>query len=161
MDQPTILKAPMARVQDALQKKGLKFEIIEFSQSTRTANEAAAAIGCKIAQIIKSLLFRTCETNQPILILVSGKNRVNEQKIETLVGEKIVKADADFTREITSFAIGGIPPLDNDKIKTIFIDQDLFDFEVLWAAAGTPYTVFSVSSNEIQKLIQGSIVSVK
>ncbi len=103
----------VARVQQALLKKGLAIEIKEFSESTRTANEAAAVIGCDVAQIIKSLLFRTVATNQPILILVSGKNRVNERLMEAIVGEKMVKADADFTREVTGFAIGGIPPLEN------------------------------------------------
>lgn len=156
-----ILSASVARVKEALQIKGLAFEIKEFSESTRTANEAAAVIGCQVAQIMKSLLFRTVESKQPILILVSGKNRVNERSIEALVGEKIVKADADFTREVTGFTIGGIPPLENEKIHTVFIDQDLLDFEILWAAAGTPFAVFSLLSCDIQKITSGKIVSIK
>ncbi len=149
------------RVQEALVKRGLAPNIKEFSESTRTANEAAAAIGCDVAQIIKSLLFRTVDTKQPILILVSGKNRVSEQSIEALIGEKIVKADADFTREVTGFAIGGIPPLENERIHTVLIDQDLLEFERLWAAAGTPFAVFSLLCGDIQKLTNGKIVSIK
>lgn len=153
--------SPIDRVKDALLEKGLQFEIKQFTESTRTANEAAAAIGCEVAQIVKSLLFRTVETTQPILILASGKNRVNEQAIEVLVGEKIVKADADFAREITGFSIGGIPPLGNEKIRNIYIDQDLLDFETLWAAAGTPFAVFSLSASDIQKITHGKFVSIK
>lgn len=97
-------------VQDALSKKGLSFKVVELAASTRTANDAAATIGCEVAQIIKSLIFRTRDTHRPILVLASGVNRVNEKTIEMQLGEKITKADADFTREVTGFAIGGIPP---------------------------------------------------
>jgi prolyl-tRNA editing enzyme YbaK/EbsC (Cys-tRNA(Pro) deacylase) len=86
---------------------------------------------------------------------------VNENSIEVLMNEKIVKADADFTREVTGFTIGGIPPLENKKIGTVFIDQDLLDFETLWAAAGTPFAVFSLLSCDIQKITGGKIVSVR
>jgi prolyl-tRNA editing enzyme YbaK/EbsC (Cys-tRNA(Pro) deacylase) len=159
MDQ--VVSAAVGRVQKSLQEKGLAFEIKEFSESTRTALDVAAAIGCEVAQIVKSLLFKTVQTNKPILILASGQNRVNEKTIKALVGEAIVKADADFTREITGFAIGGIPPLGNVKISTILIDEDLLNFEILWAAAGTPFTVFNLQSSDIQKMTHGKIVSIK
>lgn len=148
-------------VQEALLKKHLSFEVIELSSSTRTAQEAAQSIGCEVAQIIKSLLFRSVKTNQPILILASGSNRVNEKAIEELIGEKIVKADADFTRDITGFAIGGIPPLGHKQmIANIFIDQDLLKFEKLWAAAGTPNAVFSLYSRDLENLTGGLIVAI-
>jgi prolyl-tRNA editing enzyme YbaK/EbsC (Cys-tRNA(Pro) deacylase) len=102
-------------VQDVLLNKGLAFEVVELSSRTRTAKDAATTIGCEIAQIIKSLLFRTEKTNRPILILASGINRVNEETIERLISEKIIKADANFTREITGFAIGGVPPVGQNK----------------------------------------------
>lgn len=156
-----ISKDSVVRVRDILAQKGLTFEIKQFAQSTRTANEAASAIGCEVEQIMKSLLFRTVQTNQPVLILASGKNRVNEKAIEALMGETIVKADAEFTREITGFAIGGIPPLSNDKISAIFIDEDLLKYETLWAAAGTPYAVFSLSSLDISKITKGKVISIK
>lgn len=149
-------------VQEALSQKGLSFEVVELSSSTRTANDAAATIGCEVVQIIKSLLFRSGKANQPVLILASGLNRVNEKTIEKLIGENIVKADADFTREITGFAIGGVPPVGHkQKIHKIFIDEDLLKFEKLWAAAGTPNAVFSLHSNDLESLTGGKIVAIK
>jgi prolyl-tRNA editing enzyme YbaK/EbsC (Cys-tRNA(Pro) deacylase) len=157
-----ILSKSAQSVQDVLSQKGLPFEVVELAASTRTANDAAATIGCEVAQIIKSLLFRSAETNQPVLILASGVNRVNEKKIEKLMGEKIIKADADFTCEVTGFAIGGVPPVGHKKIiNNIFIDEDLLKFEKLWAAAGTPNAVFSLRSLDISNLTDGKIVSIK
>ncbi len=148
-------------VQDALAKKGLKFKVVELSASTRTANEAATTIGCEVAQIIKSLVFRTKETHKPILVLASGVNRVNEKKIEKEIREKIEKADASFTREITGFAIGGVPPVGHIQLIDIFIDEDLLKFEELWAAAGTPNAVFNIHSSDLAKLTDGKIISIK
>ena len=149
-------------VQDVLTQKGLAFEVVELTSSTRTANDAAITIGCQVAQIVKSLLFRSTKTHQPILILASGINRVNEKTIEAFIGEKIVKADADFTREITGFAIGGVPPIGHkQKITHIFIDEDLMGFDKLWAAAGTPNAVFALHSKDFIILTEGEIVSIK
>lgn len=149
-------------VQDVLLNKGLAFEVVELSSSTRTAKDAATTIGCEIAQIIKSLLFRTEKTNRPILILASGINRVNEKTIERLISEKIIKADANFTREITGFAIGGVPPVGHKQtINNIFINEDLLKFDTLWAAAGTPNAVFSLHSSDLDGLTGGKIVSIK
>ena len=149
-------------VQDALSKKGLAFEVIELSSSTRTAKDAAETLGCEVAQIVKSLLFRSEKGNQPILVLASGINRVNEKIIEKLIGESIVKADADFIRDITGFAIGGIPPLGHKQsINNIFIDEDLLKFDKLWAAAGTPNAVFSLHSSDLLNLTDGKIVGIK
>lgn len=157
-----ILSKSAQSVQDALSQKDLEFEVVELSSSTRTANDAASTIGCIVAQIIKSLLFCTEKTNEPVFILVSGINRVNEKTIEKLMGEKIVKADAEFTREITGFAIGGVPPIGHKQIiKNILIDEDLMEFEKLWAAAGTPNAVFSLHSRDLENLTGGKIVSIK
>jgi prolyl-tRNA editing enzyme YbaK/EbsC (Cys-tRNA(Pro) deacylase) len=157
-----LLSKSAQMVQDVLSQKGMAFEVVELSASTKTANDAAATIGCEVAQIIKSLLFRSAETNQPVLILASGVNRVNEKTIGKLMGEKIIKADADFTREITGFAIGGVPPVGHKQtIKYIFIDEDLLKFEKLWAAAGTPHAVFSLRSVDIKNMTDGKIVSIK
>lgn len=162
MNDNKVLSKSAKTVQDTLSKKGLSFEVIELSSSTRTANDAAATIGCEVAQIVKSLLFRSEKTNQPVLILASGINRVNEKIIEKLIGEKIVKADADFTREITGFAIGGVPPVGHKQtIHKIFIDEDLLEFEKLWAAAGTPNAVFSLHSRDLENLISGKIIAIK
>jgi prolyl-tRNA editing enzyme YbaK/EbsC (Cys-tRNA(Pro) deacylase) len=162
MSEDKLLSRSAQSVQDALSKKGLSFEVIELSSSTRTSNDAAATIGCEVAQIVKSLLFRSEKTNQSILILASGVNRVNEKKIAVIVGEKIIKADADFTREITGFAIGGVSPIGHkQKIDHILIDEDLLKFETLWAAAGNPHAVFSFSSSDIERLTDGKIISIK
>ncbi len=149
-------------VQEALLKKGFSFEVVELPSSTRTAKDAANTLGCEVAQIIKSLLFRSEKTNQPILILASGINQVNEIMIEKIVGEKIVKADAGFTRDITGFAIGGVPPVGHKQtINYIFVDEDLLKFDQLWAAAGTPNAVFSLRSNDLLNLTDGKIVTIK
>ncbi len=148
-------------VQDALSKKGIKFKVVELSSSTRTAQQAADTIGCQVAQIVKSLIFRTKETNKPILVLASGINRVNEKTIEKNVGEKITKADAEFTREQTGFAIGGIPPLGHQNSIDTYIDEDLLSYEILWAAAGTPNAVFDLHSADLQTLTNGKIISIK
>jgi prolyl-tRNA editing enzyme YbaK/EbsC (Cys-tRNA(Pro) deacylase) len=149
-------------VQAALLQKELSSEVIELSSSTRTANDAAKALGCEVAQIVKSLLFRSESTRQPILVLVSGANRVDEKIIGKLVCEQIVKADADFTREITGFAIGGVPPIGHkNTITNILIDKDLLKFQIVWAAAGTPNAVFSLHSGDLEKLTNGKVISIK
>jgi prolyl-tRNA editing enzyme YbaK/EbsC (Cys-tRNA(Pro) deacylase) len=149
-------------VQEALLKKGFSFEVVELPSSTRTAKDAANTLGCDVAQIIKSLLFRSEKTNQPILILASGINRVNEIMIEKIVSEKIIKADADFTRDVTGFVIGGVPPVGHKQtINYIFVDEDLLKFDQLWAAAGTPNAVFSLHSNDLLNLTDGKIVTIK
>jgi prolyl-tRNA editing enzyme YbaK/EbsC (Cys-tRNA(Pro) deacylase) len=147
-------------VQEKLMSYGIATKIIEFSASTRTAQEAADAIGCTVAQIVKSLIFCTQQTNQPILVLASGVNRVNEKVIEQLVGEKIKKADADFVRTVTGFAIGGVPPIGHTQKITTFIDEDLLQYEHVWAAAGTPHTVFSLSSSELARITEGTIIRI-
>ncbi|HSW86182.1 MAG TPA: YbaK/EbsC family protein [Rhabdochlamydiaceae bacterium] len=148
-------------VQDALSEKGLEAKVVELPASTRTAEDAAKAIGCQVAQIVKSLIFRTKHTNKAILVLTSGINRVNEKTISSHAGEEIVKADADFTRETTGFAIGGIPPIGHKQKIETYIDEDLLKYKELWAAAGTPHAVFSIDSAFIQNLTQGKIISVK
>lgn len=146
----TTLSKSAEIVRRALCEKGLKFEVVELNASTRTANDAAMTIGCQVEQIVKSLLFRTKETQKPVLVIVSGKNRVSEKIIQKYIGEKIEKADADFTREITGFAIGGIPPLGHKNlIPFVFIDEDLLQYETLWAAAGTPCAVVSLPAKEL------------
>src|ERR1700742_164981 len=90
---------------------GGSFEVLEFTESTRTAEEAAAAIGCTVAQIAKSLIFRTAETKRPVLVVASGVNRVDEKKVALAIGEKIARADADFVRAQTGYSIGGVPPV--------------------------------------------------
>ena len=143
------------RVQDYLTEKGFSFEVRELPGSTRTAQEAADSIGCEVAQIAKSLVFREKETNLPVLVIASGSNRVDLAKIESGTGLKLVKADANFVREHVGFAIGGIPPVaHNEPLETI-LDQDLKKYDVIWAAAGTPFAVFQLKPADLGPLTQG------
>jgi prolyl-tRNA editing enzyme YbaK/EbsC (Cys-tRNA(Pro) deacylase) len=148
-------------VQNALKQKGLDCKVMELPSSTRTAQDAATSIGCEVSQIVKSLIFKTKETGRPVLILASGVNRVNEEIIESYIGERVSKADADFTREITGFAIGGIPPIGHAKnIDLIFIDQDLVKYDSVWAAAGTPNSVFNIGSKDLVSITNGKVISI-
>jgi len=148
-------------VQDVLAKKGLQFKVVELPSSTRTANEAAATIGCEVAQIVKSLVFCTQQTKKAVLVLASGANRVNESAVAEKVGEKIIKADADFARAATGFAIGGVPPVGHTEAIDTYIDDDLLKFKELWAAAGTPNAVFNLQSADIVSLTNGKVISIK
>lgn len=147
-------------IQDALDRKGVETRVVELSSSTRTADDAARSIGCEVAQIVKSLVFRTRDTGRPILVLASGANRVNEKAIAGYLGEPIAKADAEFAREATGFAIGGIPPLGHKQPITTFIDKDLLAHSEVWAAAGTPNAVFCLASAALEDLTGGTIASI-
>ena len=148
-------------VQAALDVKGLNCKVLELPNSTRTAQDAAIAIGCNVAQIVKSLIFKTQSSNQPVLILASGPNMVNELVIELHLKEKIIKADASFSKEITGFAIGGIPPIGHQQlIEHIFIDQDLLRFNDIWAAAGTPNAVFNLKPSDLLTMTNGRVISI-
>ena len=149
------------RVQEALAARGFDFEVREFPESTRTSAEAAAAIGCAVGEIAKSLVFRGAETGEAVLIIASGANRVDPAKAEALLGEAIGRADADFVRAATGFAIGGVPPLGHDRPLVTLIDEDLLAFEVIWAAAGTPNAVFRLSPSDLSDLTGGRIGDVK
>lgn len=150
-----------ASVQAVLNNQGLNCKVIELSNSARTAIEAAAAIGCEVEQIVKSLIFKTKLTHKPVLILASGPNRVNEKVIEAQLDEKITKADADFARETTGFAIGGIPPIGHQqKIDSIFIDAALLNFDSVWAAAGAPNAVFNLQINDLIQMTGGKVISI-
>ena len=124
-------------VQQFLTNYGIANQVIECPASTRTAAEAAATIGCAVAQIAKSILFVTV-SKKPILVIASGAHRINETTIEKLVGEPVKKADAQFTREATGFVIGGVPPFGHTQKIPTFIDEALLKFPQIWAAAGTP-----------------------
>lgn len=148
-------------IQDVLKKNGLDCTVIELSSSARTAQEAATALECTVAQIVKSLIFKTEQSGQPVLILASGSNRVDEKIIEKIIGEKIMKADAGFVREVTGYAIGGVPPIGHkETIELLFIDEDLLKFDSLWAAAGTPHAVFNFSSNQLLHLTNGKVIAI-
>lgn len=149
--------APGARrVQDLL---GPDFEVVEFDASTRTSAEAAAAIGCDVAQIAKSLVFRTA-SGRPVLVVASGVNRVDEKKVGALIGETIGRADADFVRAATGFPIGGVAPVGHTTALDIVIDEDLRRFDAIWAAAGTPNAVFRLTADKLAAITGGRFADI-
>jgi prolyl-tRNA editing enzyme YbaK/EbsC (Cys-tRNA(Pro) deacylase) len=154
--------SPSARkVQEALQAMGLSMQVVELPGSTRTALDAAQAIGCQVGQIVKSLIFKAKRSEYPILVLASGANRVDERKIETLIGEPLGKADADFVRQHTGFVIGGVPPVGHPGQLPAFIDQDLMQYQELWAAAGTPHAVFRLGPEDLVRITRGQVVDIR
>lgn len=155
------LRKSAQRVQEILNGFGMDLQVVEMSDSTRTSQEAASAIGCKVEQIAKSLIFKTKQTGKPVLIIASGTNRVNEKKMAGILGEKLERADAEFVLENTGFAIGGIPPIRRDSYADVFMDEDLLQYEEIWAAAGTPHAVFKVGSTELCNIANATVISVK
>lgn len=156
----TALPPSAQRVQDALAALGSGAEVREMPASTRTAAEAAAACGCPEGAIVKSLVFRGAETGQGILVLTSGTNRVHEKRLGRQLGEKLARADADFVRAATGYAIGGVPPLGHATPMRVVMDRDLEDFARIWAAAGTPSAVFPTTPAELLRLTGAEALTV-
>ena len=149
------------KIQDQLKELGFNYTVIEHAESTRTAQEAANRAGCELGQIVKSLIFKGQESGKPILVLTSGANRVDEKRISGYAGEPIGRADADFVRAVTGFAIGGVPPFGHLLIMDTYLDEDFLQFETIWAAAGTPKAIFELKTADLQKLTNGKVVRVK
>jgi len=135
---------------------GNGFRVVEFEESTRTSADAAAAIGCSVAQIAKSVIFRGSASGRPVLVVASGVNRVDERKIAALLGEKVKSADADFVREKTGYVIGGVPPVAHAIPPVTFLDSDLQRLGKIWAAAGTPNAVFELTWDDLLALTGGT-----
>ena len=154
-----MLSAAAQRVQDALKVLGMTSQVVELPESTRSAAEAAQAIGCRVEQIVKSLVFRGQSTNRPILAIVSGGNRVDEEKLAVLVAEPVAKADAEYVRQRTGYAIGGVPPVGHVESLVCVVDEDLLQYEHIWAAAGTPRAVFRLTPADLQRITDGRVVS--
>ena len=155
------LKESARRVQAALEGLGFEFRVRVFPASTRSAEDAAAAIGCSVAQIVKSLIFRAVDSDRPVLILAGGANRVDEAAVGRLLGETIVRAKPDFVREVTGFAIGGVPPVAHAQTPTTLIDRDLMALEEIWAAAGTPNAVFALTPEALCRITDGTVADIK
>lgn len=155
------LKESAQRVQDRLLDLGYTNEIVELSDSTRTAQEAADAIHCEVAQIAKSIIFRLKHADSPLLVVASGANRVNEKHLSNQLNDKLGKADADFVRECTGFVIGGVPPLGHVQSMMTIIDEDLFQFKRIWAAAGHPKAVFELTPHQLVEMTKGQVMAIK
>jgi prolyl-tRNA editing enzyme YbaK/EbsC (Cys-tRNA(Pro) deacylase) len=149
------------KVQDALHALGLSNQVVELPNTTRTSAEAAEAVGCEVAQIAKSVIFRGKNTQRPILVVASGINRVNEKKLAEFIAEPVEKPDADFVRQRTGFVIGGVPPLGHVEPIDIFIDEDILQYSEIWAAAGTPNAVFCLTPADLVRMTDGRVVAVK
>ncbi len=147
-------------VQETLNASGIPLTVVELPGSTRTAVEAAAAIGTTVAQIAKALVFKKKITKQPVLVIASGINRVDIARIGGLIGEEVILADPEFVRKHTGFVIGGVPPVGHAEPITTLIDEDLLEFEEIWAAEGTPHAVFRLSPQDLVRLCGDTVVRV-
>ncbi|MFC7333387.1 YbaK/EbsC family protein [Rhodocista pekingensis] len=159
---PLPLSPSAQRFQNLINDLGHPVHVVEFSASTRTAAEAAAVVGCEVAQIAKSIMFRTRDSGRPVLVVASGSNRVNEtavaRRLGPLIGgEKLAKADAEFVRANAGYAIGGVPPLGHTVPPVVLVDRDLLAFDTVWAAAGTPCAVFPVAPATLVALTGGQV----
>ena len=154
------LKEAARRVQDRAAALGLDIDVKQMPASTRTAAEAAAACGCSIGQIVKSLVFKGRTSGRPYLLLVSGTNRVDEKGVAGAIGEPLTRPDAQFVRDATGYAIGGIPPLGHHTPLATYFDRDLLQYGVVWAAAGTPDAVFCVAPALLAEKVGAMIISV-
>ncbi|GAA4861712.1 YbaK/EbsC family protein [Paenibacillus vulneris] len=155
------LKESAQRVQDLLAEWGYANKVVELPDSARTAQEAADAIGCEVAQIAKSIIFRLKSSDKPLLVVASGVNRVNERLIAGKLNDRLGKADADYVRERTGFVIGGVAPIGHAEDVMTLIDEDLFQYKTLWAAAGHPKAVFELTPEELVAMTGGQVVQVK
>ncbi|NQW12302.1 MAG: YbaK/EbsC family protein [Alphaproteobacteria bacterium] len=155
------LHANAQRIQDLLIERGFPLDVIEMPGSTRTAGDAAAACGCTLAQIGKSLVFRAKPSNRPVLVVASGVNRVDEKKIASALRESIVRADPEFVRASTGFAVGGVPPIGHAVAPVVYLDAELMALERIWCAAGTPRAVFALTPQDLRTLTGGMVLDVK
>ena len=157
---PNDLSTSVRKVEKALKAHGLECQVLNMKETTRSAQDAANSLGCRVEQIVKSLVFMTKKTKKPILVIASGANRVNIKKIRNLLSEPIKMADPDFVRAKTGFAVGGVPPLGHSNPLATFIDEDLLKYPEIWAAAGTSSTMFKLSPDDLQKITEGQVISV-
>jgi Cys-tRNA(Pro) deacylase len=150
------VKEATRRVAEALAAAGVEAEMIAFAESTHTAEEAAAAVGTTLGQIVKSLVFIADGT--PVLALVSGTNRVDTARLAQAAGGPVKRADADHVRAATGYAIGGVPPLGHATALPVYLDRDLLAYDAVWAAAGTPNAVFRIAPTDLQRITHATVV---
>ena len=138
------------RTAQLLRDAGIDTNVVEFEQPTRTSVDAAAAIGCTVAEIAKSIVFRGESSGQAVVVVASGDNRVSEAKVAAKLGESLARADADFVRTTTGYAIGGVAPIGHSQPVKLLLDEDLLRFATIWAAAGTPFSVFPLTPDQLR-----------
>jgi prolyl-tRNA editing enzyme YbaK/EbsC (Cys-tRNA(Pro) deacylase) len=155
-----MLSSSSQKVQDALTQRGFDYQVFELEVPVKTAQQAADALGCEVARIAKSLIFKS-DHLEPVLVIASGLNRVSEEKIMTLLGQGIARADPDFVRSSTGFAIGGIPPLGHALQPIVLLDEDLLQYPSIWAAAGHPNSLFELEPKDLPRMTGGTFADVK
>ena len=138
---------------------GARIAVKEFPQGTRTAVDAARAVGCELGQIVKSLVF--VAGGRPVVALVSGANRLDERRLASVAGEPVVKADAEIARTATGYSIGGVPPFGHATEVPVFMDRDLLGYGEVWAAAGRPDTVFEIAPDRLKELSNATVMDLK
>ena len=149
------------KVQAALHALGVEVAITEHESSARTSQEAADVLGCSVGQIAKSLIFRGTQSAEPVLVIASGANRVDEAKVGVLAGEAIGRAKPEFVREVTGYAIGGIPPVGHARTIRTWVDEDLLKHEIVYAAGGTPNALFPIRSTDLLRICGGRAADVR
>ena len=154
-----LLSKNSQKVQEYLNQFGLKLQVRELEHSTRTAQDAADAVGCQLGQIVKSLIFRSAK--RPLLFLVSGKNQLDVANVSDQLCITLEEADADFVRDNTGFPIGGVPPVAHACKMEAYIDRDLMAYDLIWAAAGTPHAVFPLKSENLPRITGGRLIDVQ
>jgi prolyl-tRNA editing enzyme YbaK/EbsC (Cys-tRNA(Pro) deacylase) len=157
--QPTLSDAAQ-RVQDALREAGFTNSVLELAVAVKTAAAAAEAVGCTPAQIVKSLVFQRVTSGAPVLVVASGANRVSEAKLEALLGEPVRMGPPKFVREVTGYAIGGIPPVGHAQKLDTIVDAHLMTLDGLWAAAGHPNSLFALTPDELARMTAGRVAEV-
>ncbi len=154
------LRRGPARIAEELVRLGVTNTVKEMPESTKTAAEAAAALGCDVAQIVKSLIFRSVVGDEALLVMVSGADRVDESRLARVVGGDVERASGRFVRDRTGYAIGGVPPVCHSKPLITYLDEHLLDHDLVWAAAGTPRAVFSVTPADLVRITSAKVVAV-
>jgi len=149
-----------ALVAEELRRLGVSTEVKEMPESTRTAAEAATALGCDVGQIVKSLVFRAVASDKALLVLVSGADRVDELRLSEIAGEPVEQATSKFVRDRTGFAIGGVAPVAHSQPLITYFDERLLDNPLVWAAAGTPKAVFPIEPAELLRVTSATLVDV-
>jgi len=155
------LSSGVQQVQQTIKAHGLDCQVVEMQATTRSAQDAAQALGCRVEQIVKSLVFKGKKTQKPVLVLAGGANRVNVKNLREHVSEAVKMAQPDFVQAKTGFAIGGVPPIGHPQQLDTFIDEDLMQHDEIWAAAGTANAMFKITPQDLQKITEGLVLSIK
>jgi prolyl-tRNA editing enzyme YbaK/EbsC (Cys-tRNA(Pro) deacylase) len=160
MDRIATLHPNARRFQDYLLSRGFDLSVFELAASTRTAADAAVALGCAVGRIAKSLVFKNRADDKPVLVICSGSNRVDLKKVKEHTGLVLKRADADYVKAHTGFSIGGVPPAGHRQQITTLLDEDLQSYDSFWAATGTPHGLFELTPEQLESMTGGSWLSV-